>query len=153
MGGRLPQPSESILIQGHRSNISENATQSLVVDVPHQESFPDTYALFVRLRGREQEHARYRLHTQCIVNLRTGEQEDKLSFISIPSLYQSFDEKNNKLGCPEATRATIGYVDCRIVAAFPLAKGDGPLNHIHNILEQKLLLFSVNHLSISSSVV
>ena len=36
--------------QGDRSELSENTTHSLVVDVLYQESFPDVYTLFVRPR-------------------------------------------------------------------------------------------------------
>ena len=40
----------------------------------------------------------------------------------------------------EATRAAIKYTHYGIVTAFPLGKGNGPLNHMHNILERKLPL-------------
>ncbi|KAF8507992.1 Ribokinase-like protein [Gautieria morchelliformis] len=103
---------------GHKSDAFQAETHSLVVDVLYQASSPGVYCLFVRPRVESKNtHG-----TGCTLSA---------------ALTCELSRGKTVL---EATRAATRYTHYGIVTAFPLGNGNGPLNHMHNILERVLPL-------------
>ncbi|KAF8589696.1 hypothetical protein K439DRAFT_1332026 [Ramaria rubella] len=119
--GCIDAPNSILILAAALQKTPENTCEidsALIVDVLYQASFPDEYTLFVhpRVETRNTHGTGCTLSAALVCELAGG---------------------NSVI---DATRAATRYTHHGITTAFPLGRGNGPLNHLHGILERKIML-------------